>query len=43
MKSARDPKHRADEILTTGKQIAVAIASSQMTVEDLYDEHGLPA
>jgi antitoxin VapB len=40
---ARDPQHRAAEILTLGQQIAAAISSSTTKVEDLYDEQGLPA
>jgi antitoxin VapB len=43
VRSARDPHHRAAEIVAIGRQIATALSATPMTVEDLYDERGLPA
>jgi len=34
---------RADRIIELGSQIAAALESHPMSVEDLYDERGLPA
>ncbi|WP_045875649.1 type II toxin-antitoxin system VapB family antitoxin [Pseudofrankia sp. DC12] len=37
------PQRRADRIVGLGRQIAVALRSHDLTVEDLYDDRGLPA
>ena len=37
------PERRADRIVALGGQIAAALRSHDMTVEDLYDDQGLPA
>jgi antitoxin VapB len=36
-------RDRAARILELGRQIAAALAGSAMSVDDLYDDRGLPA
>ncbi|WP_322748837.1 MULTISPECIES: type II toxin-antitoxin system VapB family antitoxin [unclassified Frankia] len=35
-------EQRAARIVALGRQIAAAVSSSGMSIEDLYDDHGLP-
>ncbi len=38
-----DAEQRAARILALGRQIAAAASASSLSIDDLYDERGLPA
>jgi antitoxin VapB len=38
-----DAERRAARIMSIGRQIATAVSASSLNIDDLYDEHGLPA
>jgi antitoxin VapB len=44
MRAARESgEQRAARIVDLGRQIASAVSASSMSIDDLYDDHGLPA
>ncbi len=40
---AETPEQRAQRILEIGRQISTAMPQSTMTIDDMYDDEGLPA
>lgn len=44
MRADRDEgERRVARIVALGRQIAAAVSPSSLSIEDLYDDHGLPA